>query len=102
MPQTKNVGTSRRSLNAKFFGRESDKAAASTSQKSPPDDEEGPDKAEEILRLQEELMIANGTIESDQDVVHQWEDRVAELEASIQSLTDQIEEEQEEANKVIS
>jgi len=59
-------------------------------------------QSEEIALLREELRAANDALAADQDVVQQWEDRCAQLETTISSLTAQIEEEQKEANEVIT
>jgi chromosome segregation ATPase len=91
------------------------------------DEVPGEDDTDTLEKLREELTAAQETLQRDEDVVHQWEGtlilrfggfivsqqwltfvflsksgRVAELEATVQSLETQMHDQEEEANNVIS
>lgn len=59
------------------------------------------DLSELLLQKEKELQDATEALARDEDVVRQWEDRVAELEAEVDSLQTRAQEQEEEANAAI-
>jgi len=55
-----------------------------------------------VAVLTRELKEAQEALNRDEDLVAEWEDRVAELEATVTSLQQQLQEQEDEANGVIS
>jgi len=55
-----------------------------------------------ISELEEALKAAQKTLTRDEEVVQQWEERVAELEITVESLQNELREQEDETNDVIS